>query len=328
MKLIVTIDTEEDNWGCYTPVGHTVENIERIPALQELFNQFNVKPTYLVDYPVVSNDRAASILKALLVKGNCEIGTHCHPWNTPPFQEITNERNSMLCNLPRGLQYRKIRFLHDAIRARFGVDSISFRCGRWGFAPDIARHLCELGYKIDTSIIPYTNWTREHGPDFSDVSPRPFKFSFDDICKAVADGPLVEVPATVGFLQSNFSLCSGILKLLTKKPLSRIPLQGIFYKLNILNQVWLSPEVADTQSMVRLARRMMTNNYPVINLFFHSPSLKYGLSPFVRTKSEEATFLQRIREFLSFAREVGIDSMTLSGWLCYQTDTGLGRHKG
>jgi len=320
MKLIVTIDTEEDNWGCFTPDGHTVENIERIPELQDLLDQFEVKPTYMMTYPVVSDDRAASILKAIFDKGNCEIGTHCHPWNTPPFQEETNERNSMLCNLPAELQYEKIKFLHETIRQRFGMNPISFRSGRWGYGPEVAKHIYELGYKIDSSITPYVDWTHDHGPDFSDISPRPFKFSYEDIYRHAPDGPLVEIPVTVGYFQSNFALCNRISKVLTKKPLDRLVLHKILNKLNLLNRVWLSPEVADAKSMIRLARRMMANDYQLINLFFHTPALKRGLSPFVRTKDDEVKFLERIRDFLIFARDAGIRSIMLSEALSLYTN--------
>jgi hypothetical protein len=312
MKLIVTIDTEEDNWGCFTPEGHTVENIERIPELQNLFDRFQVNPTYLIDYPVASDDRATSTLKAILEKGRCELGTHCHPWNTPPFQEVTNQRNSMLCNLPADLQYKKIKVLHEAIQQRFGIDPISFRSGRWGYGPDVAKILQELGYKIDTSITSYMDWTREEGPDFSEISPRPFRFSYENIFEHAPDGPLMEIPATVGYFQSNFSLCNQIFKVLTKKPLDRFVVHKVLHKLNLLNRVWLSPEIADAKTMIRLARRMRANGYKLINLFFHSPSLKHGLSPFVRTKDDEREFLQRIRQFLIFAQDTGIASITLS----------------
>jgi hypothetical protein len=312
MKLIVTIDTEEDNWGHFTSGGHTVENIEKIPELQDLFDQFQVKPTYMVDYPVVSNDRAASVLRAIYDKGSCEIATHCHPWNTPPFEEATNATNSMLCNLPGELQFKKISFLHEAIRQRFGMSPISFRSGRWGYGPEVAKHIYELGYKVDSSITPYVDWTNDHGPDFSNISPRPFKFSYEDIYRPRPDGPLVEIPVTVGYFQSNFALCNRISKILTRKPLDRLVLHKILHKLNLLNQAWLSPDVADAKTMIRLARRMMANDYELINLFFHTPALKRGLSPFVLTRDDEVKFLQRIREFLIFARDAGIRSITLS----------------
>ena len=79
MKLIITIDTEEDNWGQFDAQKFTVENIERIPILQDLFDSFGFKPTYLLSYPVATNDRAISILKSILDRDRCEIGNHCHP---------------------------------------------------------------------------------------------------------------------------------------------------------------------------------------------------------------------------------------------------------
>jgi len=48
MKLIVAVDTEEDNWGSLRLTRYTCENIARIPAVQALFDQFNVTPTYQV----------------------------------------------------------------------------------------------------------------------------------------------------------------------------------------------------------------------------------------------------------------------------------------
>ena len=38
MKLIVTIDTEEDNWTAYSATDNPVENIGKNMPLQELFN--------------------------------------------------------------------------------------------------------------------------------------------------------------------------------------------------------------------------------------------------------------------------------------------------
>ncbi len=312
MKLIITIDTEEDNWGSYSPTGATLGNTGRIPALQELFDAFHVRPTYLVTYPVATDMRSVTILKDILDSGRCEIGTHCHPWNTPPFEEAPGERNSMLCNLPADLQYRKLGALHNAIAGSFGITPVSFRAGRWGYGTDVARNLQKLGYRIDTSITPYINWSNHCGPDFTKVSPQPFRFSSSDIRRESADGAMIEIPATIGFLQQNFALCNSILETAKRFPIKYLRPAGILYRLRLVNKVWLSPEVTDGKTMAKLAQRMMKNNYPVINLVFHSPALKAGLTPFVKTEEDEGRFLRHIKEFLVFAKDAGIDSMTLS----------------
>ncbi len=311
MKLIITIDTEEDNWGDFSPTGYTLDNINRIPALQDLFDEFNVKPTYLLTYPVATDKKSISIFKKILKQDKCEIGTHCHPWNTPPFEEETNEKNSMLCNLSVDLDFRKLRTLHNVIRKNFGITPVSFRAGRWGYNKNVARNIYKLGYKIDTSIIAYTDWTASYGPDFSDILPKPFRFSIKDITSELSNGQMIEVPATVDYLYRNLGLSNILFKLFARNPINKMRLIGIFNRLNLLNKVWLSPENSDSKDMVKLAKSMKRKNYNLINMFFHSSTLKAGATPFVKTSDDEKQFLQRIREFLIFARDAGIESIKL-----------------
>ena len=273
---------------------------------------FDVKPTYLITYPVATSERAISIFTEILKAGKCEIGAHCHPWNTPPFEEQCSPPNSMLCNLPEDLQYRKMRYLHEAIREHFGIEPVCFRSGRWGYADGVARNLQKLGYKIDTSMTPYTDWTSCNGPDFTDISPQPFMFSGEPISQGSTNGQLVEVPATIGFRQQNFARCNRILKTVKRRPLNCLRLAGILYRLGVVNKVWLSPEVSSSEDMIRLAQNMMQNKYRSINMIFHSPSLKAGLSPFVRTKHDEQMFFRHLRDFLTFARTAGIQPIRLS----------------
>lgn len=312
MKLVITIDTEEDNWGDYSCKGHTLKNIERIPELQQLFNDFNVRPTYLINYPVAADKMAISIFKKILKENKCEIGTHCHPWNTPPFEEEKTEYNSMLCNLPSDLQFRKLKYLHDTINNNLDVVPVSFRAGRWGYNQNVAKNLHKLGYKIDTSVTPFTDWREYHGPEFINLSPRPFRFSSEDIFHESEGGEMLEVPVTVGFLQRNFKLCNRILQLTGQRPINYLRITGVLYKLNIVNKVWLSPEGFDSKSMIRLAKSMMRNNFGIINMMFHSPALIHSLSPYVRTKDDEKKFIDRIREFLRFTNDAGIESIMLS----------------
>ena len=312
MKLIITIDTEEDGWDSYRPTGNTVRNIERVPALQSLFDEFDVKPTYLVTHPVATDDKAVSILNAIRDRGGCEIGSHCHPWNTPPFDEEINKKNTMLCNLPKELQFKKLSVLDEAIRRSFGIKPTSFRCGRWGYSRDVAENLQRLGYRVDTSIAAYMDWRAYDGPDFSTTSPGAFRFKADDILSESRDGAMAEVPATVGFLQRRYALSNRILKTVSRRPINRLRLTGILCRLNIVNKVWLSPEFSDAATMIRLAGTMIKNNYAFINMSFHSPDLCPGMTPFVRTKEEEMEFFKRIRGFLTFARGEGMEPIKLS----------------
>jgi len=312
MYLIVTIDTEEDNWGDYRPTGCTLENIKRLPSLQGLFDAYDVKPTYLVTSAVATNAKAVSILKGILKEGKCEIGSHCHPWNTPPFEEKNTIRNSMLCNLPAELQYRKLESLHNMIRQNFGIQPISFRAGRWGYSQEVANNLHKLGYRIETSMTPFVDWKDDYGPDFSDILPLPFKFFCENVYPDTPDGAMLEVPVTIGFLQENFSFCKRLLNLSRKNFAKKFHLMGCMYRLNLLNRVWLSPEFSNSREMIKLAEIMAKKNYQMIHMTFHSPSLKAGLSPFVKSNDEEVQFLQRLKEFLAFTHDSGMTSITLA----------------
>ncbi len=312
MRLAVTIDTEEDNWGDYTNTSYSVENIKRIPSLQKIFNEYNVIPTYLVTYPVATNRESVEILKAIHREGMCEIGMHCHPWSTPPFEEERIPYNSMLCNLPYDLQQKKMSALHVAIEKNFGIRPKSFRAGRWGYNGDTAMVLKELGYRVDTSVTPFIDWSEDHGPDFSQISPEPYRFKAPKIFESRRDGDLTEIPATIGYLKGNFGLCNSVDRLLSSTLGKMFRLKGLLSKAGLLNKVLLSPEGAGADQMIFLTRVLMKKKYEVLNMFLHSTSLQMGLSFLVKTKEDELRFLNSIREYLTFAREAGIRAITLS----------------
>ena len=313
MKLVVTIDTEEDNWARYSATDNPVKNIERIPELQRLFDEFEVRPTYLVTYPVATTQRSVDTLKRILEQGKCEIGMHCHPWNTPPFDEkaVITERDTMLCNLPKAVVHEKMTVLHEAIIKNFGIVPVSFRAGRWGFGQAVARSLCLLKYRVDTSVTPFTNWEESQGPDFFKFRPDIFRFNSGGLEDKNATGPVLEVPVTIGFLQTNFRISQKLLKLMDKNLARKMHLPGILYRLRLLNLKWLSPEMSDADLMVMLAHRMYKNNYSYLNMTFHSTSLLGGLSSFVG-KGEESIFLERIRKFLEYCMKSGWTTYTLS----------------
>jgi hypothetical protein len=311
MKLIVTIDAEEDNWARYSNTDNPVENIKRIVPLQQLFDRYGVKPTYLVTYPVATNLKSVAILKRILEEGKCEIGAHCHPWNNPPFEEELNNRNTMLCNLSEDLVFRKLCVLHEAIFKNFNMVPTSFRSGRWGFGSSVARALCGLGYGIDTSVTAYTNWNIYHGPDYSRKDPRPYRFSPSSFLKEFEKGELLEVPATVGFLQKNFYLSNMISLVVNHYFFRSLRMSWILRKINLLNKVYLSPEISNTEEMIALSRRMRSNGGICINLFFHSPSLLCGLTPFKKTNSQ-ISLQQRLESFFQYSNEEGFSPLFLS----------------
>lgn len=313
MKLIITIDTEEDNWANYSATINPVENIEELVPLQRLFDDYGVKPTYLITYPVATNPKSVEILRRIIEEEKCEIGMHCHPWNTPPFngKADISARDTMLCNLPINMVEQKLSVLHATINNNFGVEPVSFRAGRWGFGSNAARAIKKLGYKVDSSVTPYTTWAEYYGVDYRHMSPRPYRFSPGNIFKAVDRGELLQMPATIGFLQRNYEICNRILNFVDASKYNVFRLSAILAKLKLVNKVALSPEIATGDAMVSLAERMKALGYEYLNLFFHSTSLRSGMSPFNRNHSESKMLIKNLSIFLKYAKFTDMESITL-----------------
>jgi hypothetical protein len=311
--LMVTVDTEEDQWGAYDQKEYSAKNVEHIPEFQDLCDSYGVRPVYLISYPVARDGRACRILGEMHKSGNCEIGAHCHPWNNPPLQEDCTFYNSMLCNLPTELQLMKLTELQDAIERGLKVKPVSFRAGRWGFNSAVAGHLESMGYLVDTSVTPYVSWEEYSGPDFRKMPDQPYRLaryapSFSRNHES-SQARLVEIPVTIGFKQSNYAIASRLHKVFSRNPLNRAKLIGLLYRLRILNRVWLSPELSDSEEMLWLIRSCIKRRYRFLNMMFHSPSLA-GEGGHFGVSQEE--LLRRIEEVFKFCKTIGVRSLLLS----------------
>ena len=76
-RFWVTIDTEEDfDWSA--PFARTGYRLDSVPALadcQAYFDRAAVQPIYLVDWPIVGDDRAVGILGAARAALFCSLKT-------------------------------------------------------------------------------------------------------------------------------------------------------------------------------------------------------------------------------------------------------------
>jgi hypothetical protein len=312
VKLVVTVDVEEDQWGMLAAREATVHNARRLRTLQNLFDEFAITPTYLLTYPVVTDPHAAGILREIVHARRCEIGTHCHPWNTPPYEECLNKYNSMLCNLPTTLQFNKLQRLHAAIQDTFEVAPVAFRSGRWGFDAEVARNILRLNYRIDTSVTPYTSWTHQCGPDFSYISPQPYLVMQESSAGQHLKSALAEIPVTIGYLHGEFQACETMAQRLGKGPWRRLKLGGLLSTFHVLRKVWLSPEMETPARMIQLVRQMRVQGYEVLNLVFHSSALMAGCGPFIRTVADEHLFLNKLKMLLNLAKNEGVVFISLS----------------
>ena len=249
-------------------------------------------PTYVVDYPVATDPEAIAFLRGLAEAGKAEIGAHLHPWVTPPHEEEVTSFNSYHCNLPPALERAKIEALTDAIRRGFGARPTVFKAGRYGFGPNTAKVIAELGYRVDCSHVPHTDLSADGGPDYRGVPDRPHWLD--------ADRSLLEIPLTVGYLGALSRFGAGADWLFDHRGAERLHIPGMLARSGLVARSRLTPEGTPADEECRLIESMARQGHRLFSLTYHSPSLAPGHTPYVRDQSELDAFLASIERVLSF----------------------------
>lgn len=315
-SLIVTIDTEEEGlWsGQYASDRIAVSNIAAVPRFQQLCDDFGIVPTYLVNSPVVESAAALAVLAPVHDSGRCEIGAHIHPWNTPPVSSHYDAHSSYLCNLPGAEQADKLATVTTQIERAFGVRPRSFRAGRYGLDVHGARLLTELGYLVDSSVCPFTDYSADGGPDFRGAPYRPYWVG-ESLLRPGPPGGLLEVPVSFGFNRRHFELAARVHGGLQHAWLRRLRATGILDRLGLLQKIKFSPEKADATRLVALAESYARNRTPCMVLMFHSSSLMPGQTPYVRSMDDLERFLDNLRKtFAHCLGTLGMRPATLTGF--------------
>jgi hypothetical protein len=191
--LQVVVDTEEEfNWSRpFDRDNVSVTAMQSQYLAQELFAPYGLRPTYVIDYPVATTPDSIAALASFHASGQCQIGAHLHPWVNPPFDETVSSFNSYPGNLPPELERRKLAALTDAITASFGEPPVVYKAGRYGVGAATAAALRALGYLVDLSIVPHSDFSDDGGPNFRGCPGRPYWIG--------EAGELLEIPLSRGF---------------------------------------------------------------------------------------------------------------------------------
>ncbi|MBX9700607.1 MAG: glycosyltransferase [Acetobacteraceae bacterium] len=305
--LCIVIDTEEDfDWhGPFSRRHVRVSSMHSIGRGHAIFRRFGLRPTYLIDYPVIDHPAAPDIFGPWQQADECVIGSQLHPWVTPPYEEVVCPMNSYPSNLDADLQRRKLAVLTTRIREVLGVAPQVYKAGRYGLDLSFEETLSELGYLVDTSILPYRdNSGFAGGPDFFGYPDRPFWTApghglFYLPVTQFLTGPLRGVGRT-GFGRWLFGPSA-----------SAVHLPGVLARLRLLERIMLSPEGASGDDMRRLTRAMLRDGRRIFALSLHSPSFVPGTTPYVRSAPELERFIATIEGYLEFFfGELGGEAVT------------------
>jgi len=305
MKTIcITIDTEPDcdvHWRRSNPL--TFESVTfGIPSiLRPIWDRFGIKPVYFVSPEVVENDQCCRALKGEISQG-AEIGTHLHSEYVEPKKKYKDIAGTASDEFPcyaydSGVESQKIANLTRLIERNLGRTPVSYRAARYGADLDTIKALAALGYKVDSSVTPGINWTRQGGPDHSRAPKQPYFISANDYYSA-GKSSVLEVPITISGKRFPF-----------------LPDRWVYYR-------WLRPTLMTAFEMKMLAGEFARSfAEPVLNMMLHSMEVLPGKTPFVKTKLGQKMYLNRLESILSYITKAGSESRTLSEIYEWKTST-------
>jgi hypothetical protein len=289
--LLVVVDTEEEfDWdGPFSRMNTSVSAMRHIGSAHLVFDQYGVKPTYMVDYPVASQPEGIAPLRELFESGRCAIGAHMHPWVTPPHVEKVGAKTSFTCNLPADVQADKMRVLTETIEESFGFRPRMFKAGRYGIGAETVAALEGLGFDVDTSVLPHIDFSEIGGPSFDAFDPAPFFLT----------PGIVEFPCTVGYVGWLGRLAKPAHALASHPMLAPVMVPALSRSYGA-NRVMLSPEGNTLEEMRDLTRELYQEGLRVFTLSYHSPSLDAGHTPYVRSSEDVDRFLAVLDGYCEF----------------------------
>jgi hypothetical protein len=295
--FVLSVDTEEEfEWGKEFPQTNCkIENIKCIPKFQSFCERLQIRPTYLIDYPVSNDPKSAQLFRGLAENNKAEIGAHLHPWCTPPITSQNGEAESHVINLPNNLVEQKINVLTENIKKNIGVTPTTFRTGRWGINTPTLHAISRAGYKVDSSIYPYYSnsfyscLNSYHLPYWPDLTN--------------PDNPgtqraIFELPITAGFNRPNFPAWGKVHQFLSSSIFSTFRPIGFAWKVRALRKLYLSPELTTTSDMISLVNAALKSGSPIVHMFIHSSTLLPGGNEYAQSAFDVRQLYKSIESLL------------------------------
>jgi hypothetical protein len=196
------------------------------------------------------------------------------------------------CNLGPAVEGAKIAALTEAIVENMGVRPRVYKAGRYGFGLSTVAILESLAFDVDTSVIPHMDFSNERGPDFGGFSVQPSTFGMKR--------RLLELPCTIDFTGHARRMGDKLHRAASAVWLQKLRAVGILARSGVLNKVMLSPEGNTLEEMKALTRALHADGVRTFALTFHSPSLKPGCTPYVRSAADLKAFLATIDRYCEF----------------------------
>ena len=297
-SFLITIDTEGDNlWA--NPKVITTENAIFLPRFQSLCERYGFKPTWLTNYEMAIDERFAEFATDAVGRGQAEIGTHVHAWNSPPLIPVGHGApgaHAYLIEFTESVMRDKFRFVDDLLSEKFDRKMVSHRAGRWAFDERYLSLLEEFGYLVDCSVTPGYSWAQtlgasSGGADYTDFPSLPYRMSHDDISK-LGQSTVIQAPMTI--------VPTASLKL-TRLVGRDSFLSRVVRKLMQPDLIWLRPNGRNIKYMKRIIDRCVEENRPYAMFMLHSSELMPGGSPTFRDEESIERLYDHLNELFEYA---------------------------
>ena len=309
-SLVVTIDTEPDNqWSMPVPGGParelTFANTRGLSRLVDFLDTLGAPGTWLTSYSVARDAESVRQLRRAAASGH-EIGGHLHAWETPPFTDADTRAHPYIFEYDPAVRLAKLRSVTDALSDAFGARPVSYRAGRWGIDPIEMTNLAELGYRVDTSVVPGHDFSRSKGltrggPDFR-------RYLTASPAQPHRVGDLWEAPAS-----------ATALGLLGPTSLGALLSRGLSYRLDLPSRlagrvlretrltglVWVRPLLHTRSELVRAAVALAARGALIINVMFHSSEAYEGTSPRSRGSAQVERFYGDLGAIVEAVKSLG-----------------------
>ena len=300
-RFLLTVETEgEFDWD--KPFERSERGLSHVPRLAK-FQMFceneGVAPVYLVDWAVARSTKAGEILRGPLAAGKAEIGVLMHPWIIPPLDQDPSRHDGYAGNLPPELESAKFRGLRDAIEKNFQAAPPIYRAARYGAGPNTAGILAEGGIAIDTSVCAKFDYGAAGGPDYRRHPLAPYWL--DD------EHTLLELPLTTVFWGMLRRQGDWLYPALRNMP----NLRALLARLSLLERIPLTPEGVGVDGAICAIDIALDDGLPLLVFSFHSPSLRPGHTPWVRSEADLDDFYDWWRRIFAYLelRAVGPTSV-------------------
>jgi hypothetical protein len=312
--LIFSVDTEPDNLWAGRRHGHvfTHDNIAAgIAGTTPLLKDLGVKPVFFLSHSVAFSAASADILASVAATLPCEIGSHFHPCDTPPFSAGEKVSTDNILKLSDAQLEEKFSNLHKSITARFG-EIRSFRAGAWTIDARTVSLLKSHGYRCDSSITPGISWALIGRPSYVWAPRRSYYLDERNVCAEGHSGVL-EVPVSIRPKKRVPGFFPALGSSLFTMPLASQKgfLMSRVRQIRRFRPMWLRPAFNSLDEMKTVAVPLLEET-GFLHVMVHSTELACGTSPYVSTEAERQRLLDRLRGIFRFALVRGCTPVTMA----------------